>query len=60
MRLEAGNTWARVFGGKEEDVATSVSATSEGGFIVAGWSRSFGQGDADFWVLKLDAGGNIQ
>ncbi|GEM_PF-5193245 len=40
-RLGAGNTWARVFGGDDEDIATSVSPTSDGGFIVAGWSRSF-------------------
>ena len=37
-----------------------VQQTSDGGFVVAGWTRSFGAGREDAWVLKLDADGEIQ
>jgi len=52
--------WARTFGGTEEDRAFSVELTPDGGYVVAGWTYSFGAGQADFWVLKLDAAGGIQ
>jgi hypothetical protein len=42
-----------------EDVARSIQQTSYGGNIVAGWTQSIGAGATDFWVLKLDADGNI-
>jgi uncharacterized protein (DUF2141 family) len=39
--------------------ASSIQQTSDGGYIVAGWTGSFGAGSANFWVLKLDSNGNI-
>jgi len=50
--------WANTYGGSEEDWA-SIQQTSDGGYIVAGETESFGAGYNDFWVLKLDANGNI-
>ena len=35
------------------------SETSDGGYIVAGETDSFGAGDSNLWVLKIDSGGNI-
>ncbi|MCC6026464.1 MAG: S-layer homology domain-containing protein, partial [Caldimicrobium sp.] len=52
--------WQKTYGGAEEDVANSIQQTSDGGYIVAGWTESFGQGKKDVWVLKLDANGNVQ
>lgn len=51
--------WARTYGGASTDVANSVQATADGGYIIAGYTRSFGAGGADAWVLKLDANGNV-
>ena len=39
--------------------AHSIQQTSDGGFIVAGGTGSYGAGDWDYWVLKLDANGNV-
>jgi len=50
--------WANTYGGSEEDWA-SIQQTSDGGYIVAGWTLSFGAG-YDAWVLKLDSSGNVQ
>jgi len=51
--------WGRTYGGSGDDGATSVQPTADRGYIVAGWTRSFGSGDLDAWLLKLDADGAV-
>ena len=51
--------WAKSYGGTDSDVAYSIQQTSDGGYIVAGYTNSFGAGGGDLWVLKLDSGGDI-
>ena len=51
--------WEKTYGGAGIDSASSIEQTGDGGYIVAGGTRSFGAGDYDFWVLKLDGSGNI-
>jgi ribosomal protein S11 len=52
--------WAKTYGGTGYDKARSVQQTSDGGYIVAGYTRSFGAGNYDFFLIKTDANGNIQ
>lgn len=60
--------WERNFGGTENDICTSISATKDGGFIIGGNSfsgkgdskSSEHYGDSDFWILKLDAFGAVE
>jgi uncharacterized delta-60 repeat protein len=52
-------TWARTYGGNQVEIAYSVRTTPDGGFIVAGFTDSFGSGGADAWVLRLDGDGNL-
>jgi len=52
--------WARTYGGWEGDIPYSLAVTSDGGYIVAGDTSSYGAGDADFWVVKLDERGRLQ
>jgi len=52
-------SWARTFGGVGDDGARSIIHTSDGGFAVAGYTRSFGAGSTDFLILKLDPDGNL-
>jgi uncharacterized membrane protein YphA (DoxX/SURF4 family) len=50
--------WTRTYGGPSEDEAYSVGETSDGGYIIAGWTRSFGAGSWDFYLIKTDSGGD--
>ncbi|MCB1060207.1 MAG: hypothetical protein KDB65_08245 [Calditrichaeota bacterium] len=50
--------WTRRFGGLNNDDCVSLIQTSDGGFALAGFTYSFGAGDADFWVVKTNANGD--
>ena len=52
--------WAKTYGGTGEDEAYSIQQTSDGGYIVAGMTKSFGEEEGDVWIIKIGAGGNIQ
>lgn len=51
--------WQKTFGGSGFDLAHAIEQTQDGGYLVTGWTESFGAGDMDVWVLKLDAHGDI-
>ncbi len=52
--------WDKTFGGPKDDVGMSVVQTRDGGYIVAGRTASFGSGDDDIWLLKVDPKGREQ
>jgi hypothetical protein len=51
--------WAKTYGGTRNDYAYSVQQTSDGGYIVAGYTNSFGAGGYDIFLIKTDANGDI-
>ncbi|NIO49301.1 MAG: hypothetical protein GTN73_07700 [Candidatus Aminicenantes bacterium] len=52
--------WQRTYGGSNYDYARCIKQTSDGGYIVGGSTFSFGAGDKDFWILKLNSAGDIE
>lgn len=59
--------WIKNYGGSGEDTGQAITRTSDGGFAILGFSNSL-DGDIqdkdldvnDYWLLKLDADGNLQ
>ncbi|AWX44631.1 DNA helicase [Flagellimonas maritima] len=58
--------WEKTFGGSGFDAARGIKTTLDGGFIIAGNSKSTdgiieeNRGENDFWVIKTDAYGNLE
>jgi hypothetical protein len=52
--------WTRTIGGSNWDGGNSIIQTTDGGYAVAGYTESFGAGNEDVYVVKLDSSGNIQ
>jgi uncharacterized delta-60 repeat protein len=60
LNSTGGITWQKAYGGTGDDEANSVQQTSDGGYIVAGATKSFSAGGWDFWVVKLGSNGEIE
>jgi len=62
LRLdESGNVkWQKTYGGSDNEWATAVAVAPNGDIIVAGFTFTFGAGQADVWVLRLDESGNVK
>ena len=52
--------WSRVLGGDADDFAHAVVQSTDGGYVVAGETASFGAGGKDAWLVKLDGAGEEQ
>ena len=60
IKTDAGGEtlWTRVYGGARDDVGNSVQQTTDGGYVVAGTTKSFGAGSQDIWLIKTDSMGD--
>ncbi len=63
--------WDKTIGGGSDDFAKSIVSTTDGGFVIAGYSQSGisgdktqanigGVNDVDFWIVKINSLGQIQ
>jgi hypothetical protein len=50
--------WAHTYGGPLADDASSFVQTADGGYVLAGYTYSFGAGNEDFWLVKTNANGD--
>ena len=52
--------WSRVYGGKLDDYGWGVTESDDGGYVIAGETFSFGSGQSDIYLLKIDSNGNMK
>ncbi len=56
----AGNlVWNKAVGGKDADSPAYVTTSKDGGYLVAGFTFSFGAGNRDFWLFKINDAGQV-
>ncbi|NBT87338.1 MAG: hypothetical protein EBT51_03405 [Flavobacteriaceae bacterium] len=64
VRPDGGVDWTKVYGGDDDELATGITKTSDGGYVLVGYSRSdncftgSNGGFHDYYILKVDAQGN--
>lgn len=56
VKVDAGGgyQWGKTYGGANDDISNSMLVTSDGGFILAGSTMSYGNGSKDIYVFKSD------
>jgi predicted secreted protein len=57
---QGNELWNKTYGGTGDEAAFRVLLANDGGYLLAGWTNSFGAGGYDFWVVKTDANGNCE
>ena len=56
---ENGDTlWTRTYGGSSDDMGNSVQETTDGGFIIAGYTYSYGAGGSGVYLIRTDSLGD--
>jgi len=51
--------WARTYGDTGSEEGRAVEQTADGGYVIAGWTESFGAGGFDVYLVKTDMNGEI-
>lgn len=61
--LNGNLLWQHTHGGHYDDRSNEIIQVADGGFLLAGGTRSancFNNGEEDFWIIKTDNAGNLQ
>ena len=51
--------WSQTYGGAEPEIGYSIVNDVNGGYVITGVTNSFGEGNGDVWLLKVDEAVNV-
>ncbi|HUS86795.1 MAG TPA: DJ-1/PfpI family protein [Bacteroidales bacterium] len=55
---DGNEIWSKTYGGKRFETANSVFPTDDGNFIIGATTGTFGGGNSDMYLIKVDKEGN--
>lgn len=58
--FDGNKLWEKTVGGSNSDSLAYVTLSKDGGFLVCGFTFSFGAGERDFWMFKISNSGQVQ
>ena len=60
MKVDSSGTiiWTKTYGGTGEDRAATVIESSDGGFVLGGWTKSYGLAYREISIAKVDSSGS--
>jgi hypothetical protein len=56
--LDGDSLWSRTYGGIGDDECYDIKRSSDGGYLLVGYTRSWGSDGRDIWLLKTNASGD--
>ena len=65
LNQDGDKIWDKTYGGSQNDQATGLSKTNDGGYIISGYTSSFdgdvseNAGFQDYWIVKVDSQGKF-
>ncbi len=58
--LQGNALWNVTYGGPQDDVANSLVQTSDGGYVLVGYTNQSSETSGESWVVKVDASGTAR
>jgi len=52
--------WNQTYGGAEDDEGDAVIESSDRGYVITGYTESYGNGGKDLWLLKVSESGSVE
>ena len=59
INMDGEIIWDEIYSGTNIDIGRAIVKNQSGGFTVLGQTSSYGAGEFDFWVLKMDENGIV-
>jgi len=59
ISLDGKKIWEKTLGGERDEYAGGIAGTDDGGVLLVGASESYGKGDKDIYIAKLDKNGQL-
>jgi len=58
LDLNGNQVWSKFYGGQQEDEFKKIIQSNDGGYVLAGTTKSYGDSLGNAWVFKVDASGD--